>query len=300
MNSLPKKGKGWLRDLPDMRDYTPQHKAIKPLLDKTQPPKKKSKALPITVDLRPWFSPVEDQGGIGSCTAQAGVALIEYFQKRAFGKHIDASKLFLYKVTRRLLHFQGDTGAYLRTTMGAIALFGVPPEEYWPYTDNTTDNGNNAYYDAEPPAFCYAFAQNYQAIKYYRLDTPDIPRDKLVTTLKANLAAGIPSMFGFTCYDSIATAWENGGKIPFPDPNESVTGGHAVVTAGYDDEIEITNPNNPGITTKGAFLIKNSWGEQWGDAGYGWLPYDYVTQWLATDWWSLIKSEWIDTGNFTW
>lgn len=69
---------------------------------------------------------------IGSCTANAGVGLVEYFERRAFGKHLDASRLFLYKVTRNLLHLTEDTGAYLRTTMAAMALFGVPPKNTGP------------------------------------------------------------------------------------------------------------------------------------------------------------------------
>jgi C1A family cysteine protease len=92
---------------------------------------KKVKASPASTDLRAWCSPIENQGSLGSCTANAGVGVVEYFERRAFGKHINASRLFLYKVTRNLLHLTGDTGAYLRSTMGALALFGVLPEEYW-------------------------------------------------------------------------------------------------------------------------------------------------------------------------
>ena len=89
--------------------------------------------LPTSVDLRPWCSPIENQLTLGSCTAHAGVGLVEYFERRAFGKHIDASRLFLYKVTRNLLQWTGDTGAFLRTTMYAMTLFGTPPEEYYKY-----------------------------------------------------------------------------------------------------------------------------------------------------------------------
>jgi C1A family cysteine protease len=203
---------------------------------------------------------------------------------------MDASRLFLYKVTRKLLNFEGDTGAFLRTTIGAMALFGVPPEQYWPYTDDPEK------YDEEPPAFCYAFAQNYQALNYFRLDPPGYPKDKLLTRIKDLLSCNIPSMFGFSVYSSIWDASD--GKIPFPSARESLEGGHAIVAVGYDDKLTIKNPNPDGPTTKGAFLIRNSWGESWGDRGYGWLPYDYVTRGLADDWWSLLKSEWIDTEPF--
>lgn len=296
---------GWLRDYPDFRDYTMKKDEVAPekqligetdsvqeMLNKTGVTKASQSDLPATVDLRKWCSPIENQGPIGSCTAHACVGLVEYFENRAFGKHIDASRLFLYKATRKLLHWTGDTGAYLRTTMAALAMFGVPPEKYWPYTFDVVD------FDIEPAAFCYALAQNYKAVQYYRLDPPGMTEKKLLNQIKINLAAKLPSMFGFTVYQSIAQAGST-GKIPFPNGiNDTVEGGHAVVAVGYDDGIEIKNalPGSP--KTTGAFLIRNSWGTGWGNSGYGWLPYDYVLNGLAVDWWSLLKSNWINTGEF--
>jgi C1A family cysteine protease len=152
-------------------------------------------------------------------------------------------------------------------------------------------------FDKEPPAFCYAFAQNYQAISYYRLDPPGTPLDALLTQIKTCLAAGLPSMFGFTVYNSISQAATT-GKIPFPAAGERILGGHAVVTVGYDDALKIKNTNPGGLETTGALLIRNSWGTGWGSGGYGWLPYEYVLRRLAVDWWSLLKNEWVDTGIF--
>ena len=291
---------GWLPDYPDIRDLTPESEVIVPRLRALgQLPVKAMLAqvgaeapvtvLPASVDLRPWCSPMEDQQTIGSCTAHAGVGLVEYFERRAFGKHLDASRLFLYKVTRNLLHWTGDTGAFLRTTMYALTLFGVPPEEYYLY--NTPD------YDKEPPAFCYAFAQSFQAISYYRLDPPGTAKDALLARIKTDLSKGLPSMFGFTVYSSINQG-NTTGKIPYPTRGEKVLGGHAIDAVGYDDNLKIKNTNPGGIETTGALLIRNSWGTRWGSAGYGWLPYKYVLDGLATDWWSLIKSEWVDTGQF--
>ena len=287
----PVLGLGWLRDLPDFRDYTPEHEEVAPLLGKTaaiEAPRVEE--MGGSVDLRPWFSPIENQGTLGSCTANAVVALVEYFERRAFGRHSDASRLFLYKTTRNLLRWTGDTGAFLRSTIGALTLFGVPPEAYWPY--------RIARFDEEPGAFCYSFAQNFQAISYYRLDTPGTSPQTVVGWIKSNLAAGLPSVFGFTVYSSIEQAAAT-GDIPFPSDGERVLGGHALVFVGYDDSREIENAAPGGETTTGAFLVRNSWGTGWGNAGYGALPYEYVRTRVAVDVWSLIKAEWVDTGIFS-
>jgi C1A family cysteine protease len=284
-----KYGMGWLPDYPDFRDYTENTEEVKKVLEPTGP--QKAKKLSASVDLREWCSPVEDQGSLGSCTAHAGVGIIEYYERKSFGRHIDASRLFLYKVTRNLMKLEGDTGAFLRTTMGAMVFFGVPPEEYWPYNEGEKE------FDQEPPAFCYAFAQNYQTVKYYRHDPPGTSGDTLLIKVKSYLAKGHPAMFGFTVYSSIEQA-EKTGKIPFPSPKEKIEGGHAVAAVGYDDKMKIKNKYGQ-IETTGALLIRNSWGKGWGEGGYGWLPYEYVLKSLAEDFWSILKKEWIDTGQFS-
>jgi len=279
---------GWIPDYPDFRDYTEKTGEVRLTLGSEALSKKKT--LPASVDLREWCSPIEDQGNLGSCTANAGVGIIEYYERKSFGRHIEASRLFLYKVTRNLMKLKGDTGAYLRTTMGAMILFGVPPEPYWPYSDE----GNK--FDQEPPAFCYAFAQNYQTLKYFRHDPSGSKSDEILKKAKTYLASGHPVMFGFTVYNSIEQAEET-GKIPFPSAKEKVEGGHAVAAVGYDDKMKIKNKYGS-VTTTGALLIRNSWGEAWGDKGYGWLPYEYVLKRLAEDFWSVLKKEWVDTGQF--
>jgi len=284
---------GWLPDYPSFRDYTPQSYKVANMfkkvdLDESLRNKVLKISLPAKKDLRKWCSPIEDQQSIGSCTANAAVGLVEYFERRAHGKHIDASRLFLYKVTRKMLNFKGDTGAFLRTAMGALTLFGVPPEEYWPY-----DIKN---YEKEPPAFCYSFAKNYQAINYVRLDPSGIAKDILLQSVKDNIAKGFPCMFGFTVYNSIQQSAST-GKIPYPCEGEKIDGGHAVMAVGYDDKMPIKNEMCDKVT-KGAIIIRNSWGVEWGDGGYGYLPYDYVTTGLAEDWWTLIQQGWVDTGQF--
>jgi C1A family cysteine protease len=281
-------GMGWLPDYPDFRDYTDQTEEIQTVLG--QGGKRKVKTIPVSFDLREWCSPIEDQGNLGSCTAHAGAGIIEYYERKAFGRHIEASRLFLYKVTRNLMKMTGDTGAYLRTTMGSMLLFGVPPEAYWPYSDD------GKRFDLEPPAFCYAFAQNYQALKYFRHDPAGVKGEEVLKRIKTYLSKGHPAMFGFTVYNSIEQAVSN-GRIPFPAPKERIEGGHAVAAVGYDDKMKIRNKYGK-VETTGALIIRNSWGKEWGERGYGWLPYEYVSRGLAEDFWSILKKEWIDTGEF--
>jgi C1A family cysteine protease len=274
---------GWERDLPDFRDFTVHSPGVQGIRAKLRARPRVEEATPASADLRQWCSPIEDQGNLGSCTANAGAGLLEYFQRRAYGKHLDGSRLFLYKATRNLLGWTGDQGAYLRTTMKAMALFGLPPENHWPY--------DIAQFDTEPPAFCYAFAQSYQALKYYRLDPPGQDTSKTLEALKENLAVGLPAMFGFTVYSSIPGPGDGKGEIPFPKPGDAVEGGHAIVAVGYDDKKTIGKDT-------GALLIRNSWGTEWGMAGYGWLPYSYVLAGLAVDFWSLVESKFTDTDLF--
>lgn len=276
---------GWQRDLPDFRDYSPDHNEIKGLFSKSegfqtaQVAGDASPAASSVVDLSRWCSPIEDQESIGSCTAQAGVGLLEYYENRAFGRHLDASRLFLYKTTRNLLGWTGDTGAWLRTTMQAMVVFGVPPERHLPYDISR--------YDEEPSAFCYSFAQSYKSIRYYRLDGPGVVGAQLLQRVKRFIEAGFPSMFGFTVYNF----GNDRGEIAYPGPNDTNKGGHAVVAVGYDDNRQIGDE-------RGALKIRNSWGAGWGEEGYGWLPYRYVEDGLAVDFWSLFKAEYVDTGQF--
>lgn len=292
------KGMGWLPDIPDLRDYSLTHEEVSPMLNDIGIKKTVPKSLPAKTDLRSWCSPIEDQGSLGSCTAQAGAGLIEYYEYRAFDSYIDASRLFLYKVTRNLLGLTGDTGAYLRSTMGAMALFGVSPEKYWTYTTDhpNPDYATKRHFDLEPPAFCYAFAGNYKAIKYFRIDPPGSSFNTVVEKVKMLLAAGLPSMFGFTVMSSINQAGDD-GEIPFPCENESARGGHAMMVVGYDNSKVIVN-STCNEKTKGAFLIRNSWGTDWGDNGYGWLPYEYVLKGGTRDWWTLFKKDYVDTKRF--
>lgn len=274
---------GWERDLLDCRDRHAGGTEVEAILAKSRSLKAAQKKLPTSIDLSKWCSPVENQGDIGSCTANAGVGLMEYFQRRAYGQHLDGSRLFLYKATRQLLGWKGDDGAYLRSTMKAMMLFGIPPESAWPYQE--------ADFNIEPPAFCYAYAQSFRAMRYYRLDPLGTTPTALLKNIRTSLAAGLPSMFGFTVYSSIPAIGEGTGDISYPTGADKADGGHAVIAIGYDDTRKIG-------AYRGALKIRNSWGKEWGEKGYGWLPYAYIENEQADDFWSLVDAGFVETGLF--
>ena len=278
---------GCLKDRLDLRDMNianiakEQQSTIRQLAKKLSSGKKSfllsnTTTLPSNIDLRQSgnFTDIEDQRSLGSCTANAVVGLVEYLIKSTGNKALDLSRIFLYKTTRNLMGDQGigDSGAYIRDTIKALRLFGVPPEKWWPY--DIVD------FDDEPDAFIYAYAQNFQAIDYLRLDQFGASNEETLNAIKQSLADGFPSAFGFWVPDTMDQVSADNPVIPVPTINGRFVGGHAVVAVGYDDEKE-------------AILIRNSWGKDWGVEGYAWLPYEYVLKEYAFDFWTIFDNEWV-------
>jgi C1A family cysteine protease len=232
------------------------------------------------VDWREYCSPVRDQQALRSGVAHACLGLLEYFDQRATGKRCYLSALFLYKTTRRRLHWDGDTGASIRSTWKALVRIGAPPEEFLPYEVTK--------YDTEPDPFLYSCARKFPGLLYVRLDPPGAARDRLLLTVRAYLAAGFPCAFGFPVTDLPSAD----GNIPWPRKMDCFRGGQAVVAVGFDDQRRV------GSAPRGALLIRNSWGARWGEAGYGWLPYEYLLNHLAVDFWTLLRRDWLDSGEF--
>ena len=270
---------GWIPDLPDIRDYTYRHQAVLSLLRKLRLPARKK--LPDEVDLRSdgdgeYFSPAEDQGPLNCSAAFAVLSLVEYFERRIYGRTFEASRLFLYKVARNHRHKQscvsGDTGADLRTTLKVLVNFGVPPEEHWPYVISK--------FDEEPSPFLYRLARPLVGVRYFRLDEPN--RDGTATweTVQSFLATGFPIAFGFP----VPTSLTSDANIPFRPEFDSLRGGQAALAVGYRQHHFGRNQH--------ALLVRNSWGSQWGAKGYGWLPAAYLRHQLARDYWTIASADW--------
>lgn len=294
-------GTGWLPEPPDARDMTIDHKPLQGMLAKLPVAKLlRKKRLPPKVDLSQWAGPVQFQGGFNTCNVHVVSGLVMYFEKKAHGNDIAPSRLFLYKVAKNFLQTTGNSGVYIRQVMGVLKLIGVPPEKYWPYPDPGTyekPTTSDPLLDAEPTAFCYAIANDYRAISYYRLDQSGQDPAELLHVAKAHIAAQVPFAFGFPLYPLLSAA-RSTGMIAYPSPPQQNIANHAVLAVGYDDNLVIGDGLAGAAKTTGAIRIKNSWGETWGDQGYGWLPYEFILQGHTRDFWTLLRSEWVDTGAF--
>ena len=242
---------GWVPDLPDHRDHL--FAAAPAFLT----------ALPKSVNLRSQCPPVYDQGQLGSCTANAIGAAVQFERmKQGLKPAFNPSRLFIYYNERVMEHtVSSDSGAQIRDGIKSVGQQGDCPETEWPYEIND--------FTVRPPKKCYTDALKYKTVSYQRVT-------QSLNQMKGCLVSGYPFVFGFTVYESFESqAVADSGIMPMPKPSERSIGGHAVMAVGYDD-------------TKGRFIVRNSWGTGWGKGGYFEMPYAYISDSnLADDFWTI-------------
>lgn len=295
-NDKTLQGMGYVPDVGDFRDYTKDSPEVRDIFESLSL-KTDATAIPVSNDFRTKFTAVRSQGNLGSCTGFSSVVgVLEYYHKNTNQDVTQFSPLFQYKMTRNLMGLKGDTGASIRASIKALAVYGAVPEKEYPYTTDSTK------FDLEPNENLKFMAQNFQALKYVRVDQRNMSTSDILNELRKYSASNVPITFGFTVYNDSWKQSNNsvsygGGCFPFPTDSDSIAGGHAVCIAGHNDNKIITNRTN-GQKTVGAFLIKNSWGTGWGEKGFGWIPYKYIEQQLAMDFWLITSSEWMDLRVF--
>ncbi|HEY9655280.1 MAG TPA: C1 family peptidase [Crinalium sp.] len=227
--------------------YRPDKKNPK---DKTYKSNHSTDDLPSTVDLRPYMTPVENQGNSNSCTANAMAGAYEYLAKRIKGSAHDVSRLFIYYNARELDGaIDADEGTYLRSCIKVLKKYGTCAEATWPFDLERI---------FEPPhESAYTEATNFLIEDAYRVDID-------LDAMRQCLADGYPFTFGLHLFSSFQKAGSK-GLVPMPEPEtEQHDGGHAMLCVGYSDSDKV-------------FIVRNSWGEGWGDNGYCYIPYDYMT-----------------------
>lgn len=236
---------GWIRSLPDHRDSILSLSVA---------------YLPPSIDLRPHCPPVYDQQDLGSCTANAIAAAIEFDRMKQNLPDFVPSRLFIYYNERSLEHTtNSDSGASLRDGMKTVAKQGSPPETDWPYVTSK--------FAIKPSKQAYADALKDLVSAYHAVPQSFIG-------IKSALVSGLPVVLGISVYESFeSNAVAKTGTVRMPGRDESLLGGHAVLCVGYDDSEQ-------------RFIVRNSWGASWGMAGYFTIPYTYLTNPnLASDFW---------------
>jgi C1A family cysteine protease len=225
-------------DRPDRRDHAYE---VPPAL---------LRRLPRQVDLRARCPPVYNQKHLNSCSANA-IAAALWFDERRHDRAVPSpSRLFIYYNERaREGSVSINATVSLRDGYRSVARIGVCSERMWPYLVER--------YRRKPSPHCYEAAADHRAIWYRRLE-------KTLPQLKACLAEGYPFTGGFSVYQRFESRpVRRTGVVPMPGPHEKKLGGHAMLIVGYSDASE-------------QFIVRNSWGSDWGDRGYGYLPYEYV------------------------
>jgi C1A family cysteine protease len=254
------KGFGWRPDLPDGRDL--RYGAAPASLEE----------LPASKDLRPECPPVYDQGELQSCTANAVAAALEFDQiRQGEANPFTPSRLFVYYNTRaREGTTESDPGSGIRDAIKSVVDQGACLEETWPY-----DESQVRY---KPSAASYAEALDHQALRYLRLN-------QTLFDLKSCLAAGFPFAFGFSVFANfLSPKMRETGHLELPRVDAGRPPGHAVLAVGYDEQNQW-------------FVVRNSWGAEWGLEGYFTMPYPYLLQpSLAGDFWTIRK---VETGPAT-
>jgi C1A family cysteine protease len=243
---------GWIPDTKDERDF--QYLVSAEIRKLPQLPKQAS-----VLDKCPK---VYQQGDLGSCVGNAvggAIEFIEPIQKITFGT---PSRLFIYYNAREIEGTtKEDSGCMIRNAIKSVVNQGVCPETSWPYIISN--------FAIKPDDSCYQMALGSQVISYHRIGY-------VLSDLKSCIIEGFPFTVGIQVYENFPMDTST-GLISMPQGQ--ALGGHAVDVVGYDDISRM-------------FVIRNSWGEEWGDNGYGYLPYDYLTNpSLASDFWTIRSIE---------
>ncbi|GFZ33574.1 peptidase C1 [Clostridium zeae] len=236
----------------------------------------KSVQLPKSIDLRDKMPPIYDQGELGSCTANAGCANKSYF----INNRVQPSRLFLY-YKERLIEgtVYEDSGASIRDICAALTKYGVCEESLFPY--------NITKFTETPSVLADKNALQYTINSYHRITS--------VEEVKQALANLLPVLLGINVYESFEKVGKS-GLVPMPGSSESVLGGHAVLLVGYVDGATTVNNASQKLcslikkktTSQGYFILRNSWGTDFADKGYMYLPYE-VFEKVKNDIWVIIQ-----------
>lgn len=243
---------GWKPDIPDQRDIYASF-----------PPNKFKTLEKIDFRNSNLLPGIYNQGNLGSCVSNALIAAFQYDQKKQKMEDFLPSRQFVYynqRVIEGTVNY--DSGSTIRDGIKVLNRLGVCPENDYPY--------NVEFFTDRPNEKSYKDAQNHKAIQYRKIRPT-------IKDIMLSLSAGIPVIFGFTVYESFEKPdVARTGIMQTPKNYEKILGGHCVLAVGYD-------------SSRQYLLVRNSWGEEWGQKGYFWMPFSFINARNCGDFWIIQK-----------
>lgn len=214
--------------------------------------------LPSKFEITDNLTAVKNQGQEGTCVGFAcTIGLKEFQEKQMHNQYIELSPRYLYQKCKEIDGFPNIKGTNIKTALEVLSTVGVCEWNYWPYKEG--DVGT-------PAPGADDNAKKYTIQSYGILTT--------MLSVKICLFRNSPVIMAVPFFNSwYSDQVTKTGDIPKPDGTNK--NGHAICVVGYNDENK-------------KFKFKNSWGTNWGDNGYGYLPYEYFDHqyreaWSAVD-----------------
>ena len=238
----------------------------------------KGAALPPKVDLRSLMTMVENQGQTSSCTANAIAGAYEYLLQKHLQKAMDVSRLFIYFNARWRDNAQDkDGGSRIQYGIESLKTFGACTENTWPFSPKIVTQ--------KPDDRSYAEAAKFKALDMQRVNVD-------LKTWQRCLAEGYPIVFGCALFQTFDECNQRKGVVPMPDPSAVARGSHglhAMLCVGYSDVDEV-------------FIVRNSWGADWGVGGYCYIPYNYLMSKTLNngDCWIVRSTDALPSPHVTW
>ncbi|WP_164100516.1 C1 family peptidase [Candidatus Laterigemmans baculatus] len=298
---------GWHPDLPDRRDYTWAHERVAAQL-RILPPLALN---PSRVDWRSFCSSCPQQGDGEQADGEQGerddrgagdrgkgarrggdrgsihccLELLEQTLYRLQGKRPVFSRRFVHYNAWRTARAEGGPPLAIRTVWKSIRRIGVVVDAFC--RAEVQEPPSLRHSRSAPDAFSYSAACRFPQLHYVRLDRCGQPGSETLASLRSCLAAGFLCVFGIPLSRSAGEE----GEIAFPTVFDDLQGGQALLAVGYDDHRRLRSD-------RGCLLVRGSWGREWGEEGYGWLPYSYLQEKLAMDFWTIFTPEWLASGEY--
>ncbi|MBX7172697.1 MAG: C1 family peptidase [Pyrinomonadaceae bacterium] len=213
-------------------------------------------ALPPSVDLRENWWTVGDQGNTGACVGWAcaeGVLRWHFAKANRIANSQSLSPRYIWMASKevdifntRPTTFIESEGTSLKDALDIARKFGVIKDSVLPFNSGSLYQGSANTF--------YATASLLKIASYFNLF-------KNTNDWKNWLATKGPLLVGLNVDSTWDNAAQTSGNLDVFQPN-TVRGGHAVVVVGYQ--------------TNGRFIIRNSWGTNWGKNGFGFATEQYI------------------------